>query len=219
RFYIESARALAPTDPAVQQAAEDLSTRLLIEGRQALAAKNPDAADSWAAAAADSGAASAEVAGLREGAQQLRGTARADSFAKLALAFNERLVAGKLVGAAGADVAALAGADASLTAAEQQAQQAGSVVAESSLTRTRYVAPEFPRTAREKNINGWVDVQFVVRTDGTVGDASIVGAQPVGIFEQSALEAVRRWRYRPVVQGGQPVTQRTHVRVRFAMQP
>jgi len=277
RFYIESARALAPTDPAVQQAAEDLSTRLVIEGRQALAAKNPDAADSWAAAAADSGAASAEVAGLREGAQQLRGTARADSFAKLALAFNERLVAGKLVDpagdsaksyltqllqadpgnpaaqqartafsarvmdeeraalqaqdyptarrwlgearAAGADVAALAGADASLTAAEQQAQQAGSVVAESSLTRTRYVAPEFPRTAREKNINGWVDVQFVVRTDGTVGDASIVGAQPVGIFEQSALEAVRRWRYRPVVQGGQPVTQRTHVRVRFAMQP
>ncbi|HYM28607.1 MAG TPA: energy transducer TonB, partial [Steroidobacteraceae bacterium] len=118
-----------------------------------------------------------------------------------------------------ADLAALASADAALTAAEQQAQQAGSVVAESSLTRTRYVAPEFPRTAREKNIDGWVDVQFVVRTDGTVGDASIVGAQPVGIFEQPALEAVRRWRYRPVVQGGQPVTQRTHVRVRFAMRP
>ena len=277
RFYIESARALAPTDPAVQQAVEDLSTRLVVEGRQALAAKNPDAADSWAAAAADSGAATADVASLREGAQQLRGAARADSFARLALAFNERLVAGKLVDpagdsaksyltqllqadpgnpaaqqartafsarvmdeeraalqaqdyptarrwlgearAAGADVAALAGADASLTAAEQQAQQAGSVVAESSLTRTRYVPPEFPRTAREKNINGWVDVQFLVRTDGTVGDASIVGAQPVGIFEQSALEAVRRWRYRPVLQGGQPVNQRTHVRVRFAMQP
>ena len=277
RFYLESARALAPADPAVQRAAEDLSTRLVIEGRQALAAKNPDAADSWAAAAADSGAATADVAGLREGAQQLRGTARADSFARLSLAFNERLVAGKLVDpagdsaksyltqllqadpgnpaaqqartafsarvmdeeraalqaqdyptarrwlgearAAGADLAALASADATLTAAEQQAQQAGSVVAESSLTRTRYVAPEFPRTAREKNIDGWVDVQFVVRTDGTVGDASIVGAQPVGIFEQSALEAVRRWRYRPVLQGGQPVTQRTHVRVRFAMQP
>jgi len=277
RFYLESARALAPTDPVVRQAAEDLSTRLVIEGRQALAAKNPDAAESWAAAAADCGAASADVAGLRDGAQQLRGTARADSFARLALSFNERLVAGKLVEpaadsakaylsqllqadpgnpaaqqartafnarvmdeeraalqaqdyptarrwlgearATGADVAALGSADAALTAAEQQAQQAGSVVAESSLTRTRYVPPEFPRSAREKSINGWVDVQFLVRTDGTVGDASIVGAQPVGIFEQSALDAVRRWRYRPVVQGGQPVSQHTHVRVRFAMQP
>src|SRR5262249_58662689 len=109
--------------------------------------------------------------------------------------------------------------DAAITAAEQQEQQAGSVVAESSLTRTRYVAPEFPRAAREKGINGWVDVQFVVRTDGTVGDASIVGAQPVGIFEQAALDAVRHWRYRAVLQGGQPVSQHTRVRVRFAMQP
>src|SRR6185437_11834532 len=130
RFYIESARALAPTDPAVQQAAEDLSTRLVIEGRQALAAKNPDAAGSWAAAAADSGAASAEVAGLREGAQQARTafSARVMDEERAALQAQDYPTAPRWLGearAAGADVAALAGADASLTAAEQQAQQAG----------------------------------------------------------------------------------------------
>ena len=41
-------------------------------------------------------------------------------------------------------------------------------------------------------------MQFMVRTDGTLGDVSVVGAQPVGVFEQSALDAVRHWRYQPV---------------------
>jgi len=276
-FYIESARAIAPADPAVQQAAHDLTAQLISEGRGALAARNPEQAELWAAAAADAGADAADVAGLREGAQQLRGQARADAFAKLALSFNERLTAGRLLDppadsakaylaqltqadpanpatqqarsaynarlfdeerkalqgqdypaarrwldearAAGADAAALSAAGAALATAEQQAQQAASTVAESSLSRTRYVAPDFPRAAREKGITGWVDVQFVVRTDGSVGDANIVGAQPVGVFEQAALDAVRRWRYRPVMQGGQVMSQRTRVRVRFAMQP
>jgi TonB family protein len=276
-FYIASARALAAADPAVQRAAQDLSTRLVSEGRQALAARNIEQTESWAAAAAEAGADAGEVADLRAGAQQLRGAARADSFAKLALAFNERLSAGKFIEpaadsaksylaqltqadannpatqqartaynarlfdeernalqghdftaahrwleearGAGADGAALSAAGAALAAAEQQAQQAGSSVAESSLSRTRYVAPDFPRAAREKGITGWVDVQFVVGPDGAVSDANIVGAQPVGIFEQAALDAVRRWRYRPVLQGGQVISQRTRVRVRFAMQP
>jgi TonB family protein len=276
RFYVESARALAPEDPAVQQAMHELTARLLAEGRRALAAKNPEQTESWAAAAADAGADAAEVASLRSGAQQLRGVARADSFARLALAFNERLAAGKILEpagdsaksylaqllqadaanpaaqqariaynarvfdeergalqaqdytdagrwlaearAAGADRDALAAADAALSAAQEQAQQAGDVVSASSLTRTHYVAPQFPLVARERGLEGWVDVQFVVRSDGTVGDATIVGAQPVGVFEQSTLDALRRWRYRPLMRDGQAVSQRARLRVRFAMQ-
>lgn len=277
RFYVESAAALAPADAAVQQATQELGARLVAEGRQALGEKKPDQADSWAAAAADAGANAADVAALHERAQQLRGAARADSFAHLALAFNERLVAGKLLEpatdsaksyltqllqaepanpatqqaraayiarvleqersalqvqdypaaelwlsearAAGADAAALAAADTALNAAREQAQQASNDVAASSLTRTRYVAPVFPLVARQRSLNGWVDVRFVVRGDGSVGDAAIVGAEPVGIFEQAALEAVHRWRYRPVVRDGQAVSQSALVRVRFAMQP
>jgi protein TonB len=277
RFYVESAAALAPADPAVQEATQELGARLLAEGRQALGEKNPDAADGWAAAAADAGANAADLAALRAGAQQLRGAARADSFAHLALAFNERLVAGKLLEpasdsaksylaqllqaepanpatqqarttyiarvleqergalqvqdyaaaelwlgearAAGADGAALAAADTALNAAREQAQQTSNDVPASSLTRTRYVAPSFPLAARQRSLEGWVDVRFVVRSDGSVGDAAIMGAEPVGIFEQAALEAVHRWRYRPIVRDGQAVSQTTRVRVRFAMQP
>ena len=63
-----------------------------------------------------------------------------------------------------------------------------------------------------------MDLQFVVNTDGSVGELSIVGAQPVGIFEQAALDAVRHWHYQPVMRDGQAVSQRARVRLRFAMQ-
>ncbi len=86
------------------------------------------------------------------------------------------------------------------------------------MTRTRYVPPQFPLDARQRGIDGWVDLQFVVNTDGSVGDLTIVGAQPVGIFEQAALDAVRHWHYQPVMRGGQAVSQRARVRLRFAMQ-
>ena len=120
--------------------------------------------------------------------------------------------------AAGADPASIGAVDAALGTAQDEAQRANSYVSASSMTRTRYVAPQFPLDARRRGIDGWVDLQFVVNSDGSVGDLTIVGAQPVGIFEQAALDAVRNWHYQPVVRAGQAVSQRARVRLRFAMQ-
>ena len=120
--------------------------------------------------------------------------------------------------AAGADTASIGALDAAIGAAQDEAQRASSYVSASSMTRTRYVPPQFPLDARQRGIDGWVDLQFVVNTDGSVGDLTIVGAQPVGIFEQAALDAVRHWHYQPVMRGGQAVSQRARVRLRFAMQ-
>jgi TonB family protein len=276
RFYIESARALAPTDAAVQQATQELIARLQAEAGQALTAGHPDQADIWASAAGEAGAERADVAALRAEAQRLRGASKADSLAQLALLFNQRLTAGRITDpaadsakfylaqllqadrdhpatqlahtafdsrvleearaathaqdyagarrwlaearAAGADAASIGALDAALGAAQDEAQHASSYVSASSLTRTRYVAPQFPLDARQRGIDGWVDLQFVVNTDGSVGDLTIVGAQPVGIFEQAALDAVRNWRYQPAMRAGQAVSQRARVRLRFAMQ-
>jgi TonB family protein len=276
RSYVQSARALAPANAQVQQATQDLISRLESEARQALSARNADQVDVWAAAAADSGADPARVAALHADAQQLRGAARAEEVTHLALAFNHSLEQGQVLepatgsakfylarleqadasgratelarsaygtrlldearntlrardfagtrrwleearaaGAAAADVGEL---DAALRAAQDEAQQATSVVNESTLTRSRYVPPQFPPAALERGIDGWVDLQFLVDADGSVSDLAVVGAQPVGIFEQAALEAVRHWRYQPVVRDGHAASQRARVRVRFAVQ-
>jgi len=120
--------------------------------------------------------------------------------------------------AAGADPASIGALDAAIGAAQDAAQRASSYVSASSMTRTRYVAPKFPPDASQRGIDGWVDLQFLVNTDGSVGELTIVGAQPVGIFEKAALDAVRHWRYQPLMRDGQPATQRARVRLRFAMQ-
>ena len=97
RFYVESARALAPNDANVQQARQELIARLEGEAHQALAAGNAEQTDKWADAAQESGAEAAEVAALHASAQQLRGSARADSVAHLDTLFKERLAQGHLV--------------------------------------------------------------------------------------------------------------------------
>ncbi len=286
RFYIESAKALAPNEPTVQEARQELVARLQSESRQAATAGNPELADHWADAAAESGAEAADVAALHQAAQQLRGAAQENSRSRIEALFNQRLSQGQLLepagdsakhyleqlaqaepagaptlaartafetrlldeahaaasaqdnaGArrwlaaaqeAGAAAPAIAAVQAELAAAPPSAPSApppavaaadGAYVSATTLARTRYVPPQFPPGAREKGIEGWVDVQFLVNADGTVSEAAIVGAQPVGIFEQSALEAVRRWRYQPVTHDGAPVSQRVRVRVRFAVQP
>jgi len=119
--------------------------------------------------------------------------------------------------AASADASALAGVEAALSAAQKDAQ-AESYVNAAALTRTHYVAPQFPDLARMRGIDGWVDLQFAIGTDGAVSDVAVVGAQPAGIFEQAALDAVRHWRYQPVTQDGHPVRQHARVRLRFAVQ-
>jgi protein TonB len=118
---------------------------------------------------------------------------------------------------AGAGAAQLAQVESDLNAAQAASQAAASVVTESSLTRIRYVAPDFPDAARARGIDGWVDLQFLVGTDGAVTEVNVTGAQPAGMFEQAATDAVRRWRYQPVTRGGQSVAQRARVRVRFTL--
>jgi TonB family protein len=276
RFYIESARALAPGDAAVQQSLQELIARLQHEAHGALAARNAEQADIWIAAAADLGAAPAQVRALRGEAQQLRSGARSEELSRLSSAFNERLERGALLEpatdsahfyltqlmqqapedaatqrarsaygtraldearnalraedfpgtrrwlaearAVSADAAGISRLDAALTVAQDEAQQATSFIDASSMTRTHYVAPQFPYVARERGIDGWVDLQFVVASDGTVTDVAVVGAAPVGIFEQAALDAVRHWRYQPVLHDGHAVSQHARVRLRFTVQ-
>ncbi|HEY1873568.1 MAG TPA: energy transducer TonB [Steroidobacteraceae bacterium] len=276
RFYIESARALAPGDAVVQQSLQELIARLQDEARQALAAKNAEQAELLIAAAAKLGADPVQVRALRAEAQQLHSAARSEQLTGLAATFNERLEHGALLDpatdsahfyltqllqqaaddpvtqrarsaygarvldeardalrtqdfpgtrrwlaeahAASADAAGVSRLEAALAVAQDEAQQATTFISASSLTRTRYVAPQFPDIARARGIDGWVDLQFIVGSDGTVGDVAVVGAQPAGIFEQAALDAVRHWRYQPVLHDGQPVSQHARVRLRFTVQ-
>jgi TonB family protein len=119
---------------------------------------------------------------------------------------------------AGADQASITAVNNDMRAAQEVAKKVDEVVPAAQLDLTHYVAPEFPFAARQRAMSGWVDVQFTVETDGSVGDVAVVTAEPAGVFDQPATEAVRKWRYRPILRDGQPINQRARVRVRFALQ-
>ncbi|HET8692066.1 MAG TPA: TonB family protein [Steroidobacteraceae bacterium] len=84
-------------------------------------------------------------------------------------------------------------------------------------TPIRRDAPAYPEAVRELGIEGSVEVALTILRDGGVGWVRVVRAEPRGYFEQAASEGVRRWRFKPAMQDGEPVECRLRTRVRFAL--
>lgn len=276
RFFIESARAIAPNDATVRQAQRQLADRVVTQARNAITSGNMDEADRWIQAAGDSGVGRDDITALTRDAARARIAARADSMARLSSSFNQRLTQGRLVEPAsdsakfflaqlaqaeanhpstqlarqalgsrmldeargavtrqdfaaarrwmgeakevGVDDAGTAAIERDIATAQARSRAASEIITANSLRRTRAISPEYPQRAQEAGTEGWVDLIYTVRADGTTGDLSVAGAEPAGIFEDAAMSAVRKWRYEPVVREGRAVDQRVRVRIKFAME-
>jgi len=79
------------------------------------------------------------------------------------------------------------------------------------------VNPQYPLRASERGIEGWVEVQFTISRTGTVKDPLVLNAQPQNIFNRAALRAIRKWKYNPKIEDGEPV-ERPGVKVRLTFQ-
>ena len=88
----------------------------------------------------------------------------------------------------------------------------------SSLNRIKYVAPKYPRAAQRRNQSGWVDVVFVVTTDGSVRSIDVRDSQPGDTFVNAAMRAVERWEFEPAVENGVPIEKLVGVRMMFALE-
>ncbi len=88
----------------------------------------------------------------------------------------------------------------------------------SSLKRTRYVSPKYPRSAQRRNLSGWVDVVFTVGMDGSVKNIDVRGSEPGEIFVNAAIKAVEKWEFEPVIENGVLVEKRAGVRMMFALE-
>jgi protein TonB len=81
------------------------------------------------------------------------------------------------------------------------------------------IQPDYPIQARQRGIEGWVDVQFTVATDGSVRSPVVLRAEPKSIFDQAALQAVKGWKYNPKIVDGKPVERpQMKVRIRFELE-
>ena len=76
-----------------------------------------------------------------------------------------------------------------------QRERAGAMVLQAK--RIRFTAPTYPRKALEEGVSGSVTVDFIVDVNGEPTELRITDANPPGVFDQAALEAVEHWRYEP----------------------
>jgi protein TonB len=80
----------------------------------------------------------------------------------------------------------------------------------------REVRPEYTTEARRRAIEGDVDLEIVVRVDGSVGQVRIVRGLEPGL-DQKATEAVRQWRFAPARRQGVPLEVVVQVSVAFKL--
>jgi protein TonB len=79
----------------------------------------------------------------------------------------------------------------------------------------RRVQPSYPPLAKQARIQGAVVLQAVIGKDGAIENLHAVSGHPMLI--QSAIDAVRQWKYKPYFLNGEPVEVDTQVTVNFTL--
>jgi periplasmic protein TonB len=119
------------------------------------------------------------------------------------------------IGAERALVGVLAG---DLAVARRQAVFLGEPVSADELQLLSSRPPVYPESALRNNTQGWVELDFVVDRDGRPRDMTVAEAQPPGVFDRAAMNAVARYRYEPFVEDGVTYERRARLRIRFTLQ-
>jgi TonB family protein len=73
--------------------------------------------------------------------------------------------------------------------------------------------PVYPAALLRERVEGYVEVEYEIATDGSVRDARLLAAMPRGDFERAALAAVREWRGQPPAEGAHSATRRFEFRL------
>ena len=79
------------------------------------------------------------------------------------------------------------------------------------------VNPQYPERARQRGLEGWVEVEFTISAAGTVKNPRVIGYHPSTIFNRAALQAIRKWKYNPKIEDGVAV-ERPGVKVRLTFE-
>jgi TonB family protein len=95
------------------------------------------------------------------------------------------------------------------------AMESAKPVPASALKIATYVAPAFPQRANLRSMEGWVDIEFTVGTDGRTRNVVVTDASHDSLFRKEATDAVGKWQFEPRVFMGRAIEQSSYTRIRF----
>jgi protein TonB len=75
--------------------------------------------------------------------------------------------------------------------------------------------PVYPPIAKAARVSGTVVIQATISKSGTIENLKVISGP--AMLQQSALDAVRSWRYRPYLLNNDPVEVETTINVIFTL--
>jgi len=85
-------------------------------------------------------------------------------------------------------------------------------------TVVREVKPDYTAEAKQRGIQGTVELSVVVNDDGTVGEVKVTKSldDKYGLDEQAVI-AMKKWQFRPGTKDGKPVAVQVTVEMSFKL--
>lgn len=77
------------------------------------------------------------------------------------------------------------------------------------------VQPIYPPLAMQMRVEGAVELEATVSKDGSTSNIKVLKGDPM--LTQAAVDAVRRWKYKPYFLDGQPVELQTQITINFKL--
>ncbi|TLY89089.1 MAG: energy transducer TonB [Gammaproteobacteria bacterium] len=227
KSHLQQLQSGAPANAATQRAVHALTAAYLKKAREAALAKNSADEERWLSDGRLTDPA-------QDSATWYLGQLQSSDPGNAAVADASRELAGKLLERARAAVLAGKSGDADLAQAKrfgadpkealavQQLTPAKSkgpdtAALASRLTRLRGASPDYPAPALTQHLAGSVVLEFTVDTSGETRDIHVVEATPPGVFDQAAINAVKRWRYAPPLVNGAAAEVPVRTRMRFEL--
>lgn len=76
-------------------------------------------------------------------------------------------------------------------------------------------APDYPIQAARNQTSGYAVVEFTVAADGSIVDPHVVDSSPRHVFDNAAMQAVRKSKFKPALKDGEPVKSVLRRRIDF----
>jgi protein TonB len=80
----------------------------------------------------------------------------------------------------------------------------------------RTVPPEFPTEMRQKNVSGIVTINCLIDPKGNVQELKVVKSTNLA-FEEPAMDALRKWKFKPAQRDGNVIPVRVTIPIKFSI--
>lgn len=85
--------------------------------------------------------------------------------------------------------------------------------------RIKYVEPIYPAEARMARISTKVILQALIDAEGNVSEVEVLLCKNPDLgFEEASIEAIKQWKYKPALKGGEPVAAFFQINIDYSLE-